>query len=63
MASHDLAELRRGLLRKLGREQEALGADLSSAIGLLLEIKEIDRLAEVVPGAQTNSWSGSATTY
>ena len=88
VASHDLADLRRGLLRKLGREQEALdsawadyrahpsahsyrdlmkfvpgadraawheraieqalGADLYSSIGLLLETKEIDRLAEVV---------------
>lgn len=88
VASHDLADLRRGLLRKLGREQEALdsawadyrahpsaysyrdlmkfvpsadrdawheraieralGADLHSSIGLLLETKEIDRLAEVV---------------
>lgn len=88
VASHDLADLRRGLLRKLGREQEALdsawadyrkhpnaysyrdlmkfvpladrdawheraieqalGADLYSSIGLLLETKEFDRLAEVV---------------
>jgi hypothetical protein len=88
VASHDLADLRRSLLRKLGREQEALdsawadyrahpspysyrdlmkfvpsanrdawheraieqalGADLYSSIGLLLETKEIDRLAEVV---------------
>jgi len=88
VASHDLADLRRGLLRNLGREQEALdsawadyrahpsvyshrdlmrfvpsadrdawheraieqalGADLYSSIGLLLETKEIDRLADLV---------------
>jgi tetratricopeptide (TPR) repeat protein len=87
-ASHDLADLRRGLLRRLGREREALASawadycrhpstysyrdlmkfvpkpdrgawhekaieaaaetDLYSLIGLLLETKEIDRLARVV---------------
>lgn len=87
-ASHDLVALRRELLRKLGREREALesawadyrahpsmysyrdlmklvpkpdraawheeaieaaaGADLYSLIALLLEAKEIERLAELV---------------
>ena len=87
-ASHDLADLRRDLLRRLGRGEEALGsawadyrrrpsaysyrdllkfvprqdrgawhekaieaasdADLGSLIGLLLETKEIGRLAGVV---------------
>ncbi len=88
LAGHDLADLRRRLLRRLGRGQEALesawaeyhehpsvysyrnlmkfvtkpdraawhekaieaaaGTDLYSLIGLLLETKEIERLAELV---------------
>ena len=88
MASHDLAELKRDLLTKLGRGDEALdaawsdyrkhpsaytyddlmkyvpkaqrsqwhekaieaamGADLGSAMDLLLKTKELDRLAELV---------------
>jgi hypothetical protein len=102
MAGHDLAKLKRNILTKLGRENEALdaawadyrkhpskytykdlmklvpkaertswhekaidaagGADLHSAIGLLVATKELERLADLVRQATDHALAGLATT-